>query len=76
MSITETIAELAALPPSERLRVAEAIWDSLDNSAIPDPTEHRLRELERRLDEHDADPSTALTPEQVEERVSQLRHQK
>ena len=76
MSITETIAELSALRPAERLRVAEAIWDSLDDSAIPDPTEHRLRELERRLAAHDVDPSTALTPQQIEERVSRLRHQK
>jgi putative addiction module component (TIGR02574 family) len=76
MSIAETIAELSALPPAERLRVAEAIWDSLDDSAIPDPTEKRLRELERRLAAHDADPSTALTPQQIEERVSRLRLQK
>lgn len=76
MSIAKTIAELSALPPTERLRVAEAIWDSLDDSAIPDPTEYRLEELERRLARHDADPSTALTPQQIEERVAQLRHQK
>lgn len=76
MSITETIAELYALPPIERLRVAEAIWDSLDDSAVPSPTEQQLRELERRLAVHDADPTTALTPEEIEERVARIRRQR
>ncbi len=76
MSITETIAELYALPPTERLRVAEAIWDSLDDSAVPNPAEQQLRELERRLAVHDADPTTALTPLEIEERVARLRRQR
>jgi putative addiction module component (TIGR02574 family) len=76
MSIAETIAELYALPPTERLRIAEAIWDSLDDSAVPNPADQQLRELERRLAVHDADPTTALTPQEIEERVARLRSQR
>jgi putative addiction module component (TIGR02574 family) len=54
------LSQLLALPPSERLQLVEAIWDSLVE--IPDavPIGDDLREeLDRRLAAYYADPSTA-----------------
>ncbi|MGA8807024.1 MAG: addiction module protein [Thermoanaerobaculia bacterium] len=48
------------MPPAERLQLVEAIWDSLVE--VPDvvPIDDDLREeLDRRLAEYYAEPSTA-----------------
>ncbi|HXA16804.1 MAG TPA: addiction module protein [Thermoanaerobaculia bacterium] len=53
-------SQLLELPPSERLQLVEAIWDSLVE--VPDavPIDDELREeLDRRLAAYYADPSTA-----------------
>lgn len=53
-------SQLLELPPSERLQLVEAIWDSLVE--VPDalPIEDDLREeLDRRLAAYYADPSSA-----------------
>jgi putative addiction module component (TIGR02574 family) len=53
-------SRLLELPPSERLQLVEAIWDSLVD--VPDavPIDDELRdELDRRLAAYHADPSTA-----------------
>jgi putative addiction module component (TIGR02574 family) len=73
MSILQTIAEVSLLPPSDRLRVAEAIWDSLDESAIPLPCEGQLQLLEARLAEHDVNPSSGLSADEIERKVAELR---
>lgn len=52
--------QLLALPPSERLQLVEAIWDSLVEVPESVPIEDDLREeLDRRLAAYYADPSTA-----------------
>jgi putative addiction module component (TIGR02574 family) len=59
--------QIMRLPPAERLRLVEDIWDSLTVSPdeVPVPGWHR-EELERRL----ADPSeeATLTWEQIREK--------
>lgn len=58
--MVKDFSQLLELPPSERLQLVEAIWDSLVE--IPDavPIDDDLRdELDRRLAAYHADPSTA-----------------
>jgi putative addiction module component (TIGR02574 family) len=73
MNISQAIAEVSSLPPLDRLRIAEAIWDSLDDTAIPPPTEAQLQVLERRLAAHDADPLSAVSADEIERRAAERR---
>jgi putative addiction module component (TIGR02574 family) len=66
----DLIAEILALPVSERMRMVEAIWDSI--SAVPDAlplTQWQKDELDRRLAEFEADPDSGATLEEVFARI-------
>ena len=58
------------LSVADRVRLAQDIWDSLQPSAEQLPvTEAQGRVIEQRLAEHDADPSTAITWDQLKSRI-------
>ena len=61
------LAELRKLSVAERIQLAEDLWDSIaqDVSQVPGPTEAQRQELRLRLQEHQADPSTAVPWEDV-----------
>lgn len=61
------LAELRKLSVAERIQLAEDLWDSiaLEPADVPGVTEAQRQELQRRLREHEADPSTAVPWEQV-----------
>jgi len=66
----DLIAEILALPVAERVRMVEAIWDSI--SAVPDAlplTQWQKDELDRRLAEFEADPDSGATLEEVFARI-------
>jgi len=66
----ELVAEILALPVEERVRLVEAIWDSI--SAVPDAlplTQWQKDELDRRLAEFEADPDSGATLEEVFARI-------
>jgi putative addiction module component (TIGR02574 family) len=57
----ELVAEILELPVEERMRLVEAIWDSI--SAAPELlplTEWQREELDRRLAEYEADRRVKL----------------
>jgi len=64
------VAEILELPVAERVRLVEAIWDSI--SAAPDAlllTQWQREELDRRLAEYEADPGSGATLEEVFARI-------
>ncbi len=66
----ELVAEILALPVPERVRLVEAIWDSI--SAVPEAlplTEWQKKELDRRLAEFEANPEAGSTLEEVFARI-------
>ena len=66
----ELIAEILALPVSERMRLVEAIWDSI--AEVPEAlplTQWQKDELDRRLAEFEADPDSGATLEEVFARI-------
>ncbi len=66
----ELVAEILALPVPERVRLVEAIWDSI--SAVPEAlplTEWQKEELDRRLAEFEASPEAGSTLEEVFARI-------
>ena len=60
------IAEILKLPPEERLRLAEIIWESLaaDPSSVPLGDAHRAV-IDERLAEHERNPDDVISREQV-----------
>jgi putative addiction module component (TIGR02574 family) len=70
--LSDTLNELLKLPPDERIELALALWESLDDAARD--TELALRpeqqaELNRRLAEHLDDPGSAVPWEFVRLRL-------
>jgi len=66
----ELVTEILALPVADRVRLVEAIWDSI--SAIPEAlplTDWQKEELDRRLAEFEADPDAGPTLEEVFVRI-------
>lgn len=67
---TSSLSELLKLSEAERIQLAQDLWDSIPPASEALPlTEEQLRELERRLAEHRADPSSAIPWEEVRPRL-------
>jgi len=70
MNVDNTIHMLTNLSVADRLRVVEAVWNSLD--AEPDApalSPEQRAELDRRLDDLEAHPDKLLTWDQVLEQL-------
>jgi len=68
------VAEILALPVEDRMRLVEAIWDSI--SAVPEAlplTEWQKQELDRRLAEMESDPEAGASLEEVFARIRRAR---
>ncbi|HKB35825.1 MAG TPA: addiction module protein [Gemmataceae bacterium] len=58
--------EFSSLPIDERIRLVQAIWDSIvAENGSPPLTDDEKQMLDRRLDQLDANPSNALTWNQI-----------
>jgi len=64
-----------ALPPADKLRLVERIWDELaaDDQPIPLP-DWAIKEAARRRDELLADPRLGLSHDEVWQRIDETRH--
>ena len=68
------VAEILALPVADRVRLVEAIWDSI--SAVPEAlplTEWQRQELDRRLAELESDPDAGASLEEVFARIRRAK---
>jgi putative addiction module component (TIGR02574 family) len=64
--------ELLKLPIPERIELAMALWDSIAEPELQDQlplTDAQKAELDRRLAEHDRDPSRGVSWEEVQRRL-------
>jgi putative addiction module component (TIGR02574 family) len=64
--------EVLRLPLTERLRLVEAIWNSIaaDSTAMP-LTEAQRAELDRRLAEHEASPDDVVAWEEIKAAITE-----
>lgn len=69
MNLNETLSELTALPVSDRLRVVESLWDSIESDAVVAPSPEQREEIKRRVEAHAANPAQLLTWDQVLDRL-------
>jgi putative addiction module component (TIGR02574 family) len=70
--LRETLAKLLELPAAERVDIAMALWASLtpaEQEAEFDLTPEQRAELDRRLAEHIADPTSAVPWEEVRRKL-------
>ena len=73
---TSTLDELLKLPPHERIELALALWESLDDAdreadfALSD---EQYAELDRRMADHLADPGSSVSWEEVRRELREAR---
>lgn len=73
MNVDQTISDLSTLPVGDRLRVVHAIWDTLPDDVDLSPSAEQQAEIDRRLAAHDADPSTAISHDEMMRRIEKRR---
>lgn len=64
------LAQILELPVTERVKIAQAIWDSV--SELPEPfplTDAERQELDHRLEAYRRDPAAASPWHEVKERI-------
>ncbi len=70
--LKETLTKLLQLPAAERVDIAMALWDSLrpaEQEAEFDLTPEQQADLDRRLAEHIADPTSAVPWDEVRRKL-------
>ncbi len=66
MDITATLNEIAALKVEDRIRLVQAIWDSIAaEQAYPELTDEQKQELDNRIAESDAESDNVMTWQEV-----------
>ena len=70
MDINETLSELTSLSVSDRLRVVESLWDSIEADAPVTISPDQRAEIDRRVQAHERNPDELLTWDEV---LDQLR---
>jgi putative addiction module component (TIGR02574 family) len=71
--MTPNLNDLRQLPIVDKLRLVEELWDDIGASGEPFPLpEWHRKEVERRAAELEADPSIALSREELWRRVDEL----
>ena len=67
MDISAALTEIKTLSIDERIRLVQAIWDSIvaDSGEQVELTEAQRQELARRLADHAANPSAVIPWEEV-----------
>ena len=63
------LQELLKLSPAERLELVHELWDSIPSSDVPALTDAQVEEIERRMAEHQRDPSRASSWDEVRARL-------
>ena len=54
------LAELMKLTPAERIQLAEDLWESITPEEMPPLTAEQIEEIDKRMAEHQKDPTTAV----------------
>jgi putative addiction module component (TIGR02574 family) len=60
------LQELLKLSPAERIELANELWDSIAPADHPPLTAAQEEEVDRRIAEHERDPSSAIPVEEVQ----------
>ncbi len=75
MTAEQILADAATLSVSERLRVVQAIWDSLPESVLPTPNSEVKSELDRRMENYRQNPDSGMTLDELRRRLDADRNE-
>lgn len=74
MNASATLDSVRGWPIEDRLELAFGLWDQISESeCVLEPSAELAAELQARLARHDADPSRALSWEQVVAHVKRAK---
>ena len=66
INMTTTLAEISSLSVDDRIKLVQAIWDTIAaDQTHPDLTEAQKKDLNRRVAELDDSPDQVLTWEEI-----------
>ena len=70
MDITATLNEIVALNVEDRIRLVQAIWDSIAaEQAYPELTQEQKQELDRRIADSEANSDNVMTWQEVRDSI-------
>jgi len=69
IDIDQALAELTALPVTDRLRIVESLWDSIPHDTPIEMSPDQRAELKRRIAAYRQSPEQLLTWEEVLDRL-------
>jgi putative addiction module component (TIGR02574 family) len=69
MNKATLLAEIMNLTPQERLDLAEELWDAVAEDEVFALTPEQMAEIDRRVEEHERDPSSAIPWEVARDRL-------
>jgi len=69
MDINLALSELTSLPVSDRLRVVESLWDSIEADTPVSLSPEQRAELDRRIEAHEVNPDELLSWDEVLDRL-------
>lgn len=74
--MSQSVQDFRSLSIAERIQLVEDIWDSIaiEGSEAVQLSEAQRQELQRRVQAHDADPSSAISWEHVRAELLQRSH--
>ena len=71
MDLTVTLNQITSLCVEDRIRLVQAIWDSIAaEQAYPDMTAVQKQELDRRISDSEANPDDIMTREEIKASVN------
>ena len=73
MTVEQAIDDISALPPNDQLRIVQVIWDRLADGIGTKLNDSQRTELDRRWAEYKSDPTTAVSEEELRERIRVAR---
>jgi putative addiction module component (TIGR02574 family) len=71
----QILADVASLSVSERLRVVQAIWDSLPENGLPTPNSEIKSEFDRRMENYRQNPDCGMTLDELRRRLDADRNE-
>ena len=75
MTAEQILADAASLSVSERLRVVQAIWDSLPEDVLPTPNSEIKSEFDRRMENFRQNPGSGMTLDDLRRRLDADRNE-
>jgi putative addiction module component (TIGR02574 family) len=71
----QILTDAASLSVSERLRVAQALWDSLPENVLPTPNSEIKSEFDRRMENYRRSPDSGMTLDELRRRLDADRNE-